>query len=176
MCLLSHSTPIDHRFGSTAPFSPSADGALLSRGRKSAVLDGLQCEDMIARGGGNRCEENPLMRTHMPALAMIALVGFCSQANAQARCPELTRLRSEAAEALKQARGVPSWGRCEAYNRFSRAWGAIAEYANDQRELCDISTLSLNEIEKDQREAVKTRDNACAGRPLRPFPPDIILH
>jgi hypothetical protein len=117
---------------------------------------------------------NPLMRMHMSALAMIALVGFCSQAIAQARCPELIRLRSEAAEALKRARGVPTWERCEAYNRFSRAWDAIAEYANDQRELCDISTLSLNGFEKEQREAVKMRDNACAGRPVRPFPAEII--
>jgi hypothetical protein len=31
---------------------------------------------------------------------MAALVGFCSQANAQAPCPEMTRLRSEAAEAI----------------------------------------------------------------------------
>jgi hypothetical protein len=61
-----------------------------------------------------------------------------------------------------------------AYNRFSRAWDAIAEYANDQRELCDISSLSLNGFEKEQREAVKMRDNACAGRPVRPFPADII--
>ena len=114
------------------------------------------------------------MRTHMSALAMMALVGFCSQANAQERCPELTRLRSEAATALKHARGVPTWDLCEAYNRFSRAWDAIAEYANDQRELCDISTLSLNGFEKEQREAVKMRDNACAGRPVRPFPADII--
>jgi hypothetical protein len=35
---------------------------------------------------------------YVPALAMAALVGFCSQANAQAPCP--TRLRSEAAEAI----------------------------------------------------------------------------
>jgi hypothetical protein len=147
---------------------------MLLRGRKSAVFDGLQYEDLIARGGGNRCEE-PLMRTHLPALAMIALVGFCSQAKAEARCPELNRLRSEAAEVLKQKRGlIPTSDRCEAYNRFSVAWSAIVEYANDQRELCDISDLSLSEFEKSHREAIRMRDNACAGRPLRPFPPDII--
>jgi hypothetical protein len=115
-----------------------------------------------------------MMRTHMPALAIIALVGFCSQANAQARCPELTRLRSEAAEALRQATGVPTSERCEAYNRLSMAWNAIAQYADSHREWCDISILSLNEFEKYHRDAVTARDNVCAGRPLRPFPPDII--
>ena len=29
-------------------------------------------------------------------------------------------------------------------------------------------------VERYHREAVQARDNACAGRPLRPFPPDII--
>ena len=117
------------------------------------------------------------MRTPMPVLAMIALVGFCGQASAQARCPELTRLRSEVAGALKQTRGlVPTLDRCEAYNRFSTAWGAIVQYANDNREACDISTLSLDDFEKYPREAVQARDNVCAGRPVRPFPPDIIRH
>ena len=115
------------------------------------------------------------MRTHMPALAMIALVGFCSQANAQARCPELTRLRSEVAGALKQTRGlVPTLDRCEAYNLFSTAWATIVQYANDNREACDISTFSLDEFEKYHLEAVQARDNVCAGRPVRPFPADII--
>ena len=50
---------------------------------------------------------NPMMRTRMPALTIIALLGFCIQANAQAPCPELTRLRSEAQEALKQSMTVP---------------------------------------------------------------------
>ncbi len=148
--------------------------SLLSRGRKSVVFDGLQCADIVTRGDGNRCEENPLMRTHMPALAMMALVGFCSHANSQARCPELTRLRSEAAEASKQMTGVATLDRCEAYTRFSVAWGAIAQYANDHRELCDISIPSLSDLKKHHREAVRARNDVCAGRPLHPFPPDVI--
>jgi hypothetical protein len=33
---------------------------------------------------------NPMMRTRMPALAIIvALLGFCVQANAQAPCPQI---------------------------------------------------------------------------------------
>ena len=42
------------------------------------------------------------------------------------------------------------------------------------RELCDISIVLLSEFEKRHREAEKARDNVCAGRPLRPYPPDII--
>ena len=115
------------------------------------------------------------MRTHLPILVMMALVGYCSQANAQERCPELTRLRSEVAGALKQTRGlVPTLDRCEAYNLFSTAWATIVQYANDNREACDISTFSLDEFEKYHLEAVQARDNVCAGRPVRPFPADII--
>jgi len=116
------------------------------------------------------------MRTLLPAVAM-ALVGFCSQANAQAQCPDLSRLRSEAAAASKltAARGLIS-DRCEAYIRSSMAWGAMVRYANDHRESCDISMESLSAFEKYRREAVSVRDNVCAGRPARPFPPEIIKH
>jgi len=116
------------------------------------------------------------MRTHMPVLAMIALVGFCSQASAQTPCPELTRLRGEAAEASKRVTRVLTSDRCGAYIRFSTAWGALAQYAGDHRESCDLSVISLNEFEKRHLEAVRARDNVCAGRPARPFPPEIIQH
>jgi len=98
-----------------------------------------------------------------------APLGYCSQANAQERCPELTRLRSEAAEAIKPRTSVAPSDRCGAYNRFSMAWGAIAQYANDHRELCDISIVSLSEFEKRHREAEKARDNVCAGPPSSPI-------
>jgi hypothetical protein len=104
---------------------------------------------------------NPMMRTRMPALTIIALLGFCIQANAQAPCPELTRLRSEAQEALKQSMTVPASERCYMYIRLSVAWGAVAQYANDNRESCHISIPSLNEFEQYHREAVKDRDNVC---------------
>jgi hypothetical protein len=128
----------------------------------------------LSRARWQSMQGNPLMRTHLPTLVMMALVGYCSQANAQERCPELTRLRSEAAEAIKSRTSVAPSDRCGAYNRFSIAWGAIAQYANDHRELCDISIVLLSEFEKRHREAEKARDNVCAGRPLRPYPPDII--
>jgi len=110
----------------------------------------------------------------MPALAITVLMGCCIRANAQAPCPELTRLRSEAQEALKQSRTVPATERCYMYNRVSAAWGAVAQYANDNRERCHISIASLNELGQYHRAAVKDRDNICTGRPLRPYPADVI--
>jgi hypothetical protein len=116
------------------------------------------------------------MRIHISAVAMMALAGFCSQANAQAQCPELTQLRVEAAEALKQTRQALRSDSCGAYTRSSMAWDAITRYANDHREVCDISSVSMSDFEKYHREAVQARDNVCAGRPVRPFPPDIIRY
>jgi hypothetical protein len=97
------------------------------------------------------------------ALAMTVLSGACNQASAQDRCPELARLRSDAAHAAEQM-GVPTSERCVEYTYFSVAWGAIARYANDHRELCGISALSLDEIDKRHREAIRARENVCAGR------------
>lgn len=114
------------------------------------------------------------MPPRLLTLAMIVLVGFCSHAHAQAQCPELTRLRSEAAGTVKQATGVPAAERCEAYSRFSMAWNELLQYAADHREQCGVSDASLSEFEQRHREAVKPRDSVCAGRPLRPFPPEII--
>src|SRR5436190_3840190 len=114
------------------------------------------------------------MRTLLPALAMIALVGFCNPAKAQAQCPELTRLRSDIAEASKQTRRGLASSHCEAYIRSSMAWAELVQYANEHRESCDISAHSLGEFEKHRREVATTRDNVCAGRPARPFPAEII--
>jgi hypothetical protein len=115
-----------------------------------------------------------VMRMHLTTLVVMALAGHGSQANAQERCPELTRLRSDAAQVIKPITSVAPSDRCGAYIRFAMAWGAIAQYANDHRESCDISSVALSEVETRQREAEKARDNVCAGRPLRPYPADII--
>jgi hypothetical protein len=69
-----------------------------------------------------------MMLMNMPTLTMITLAVFCIQANAQDRCPELTRLRNEVAEALEQTRTVPASERCLSYNRLSRARGAVVQY------------------------------------------------
>jgi hypothetical protein len=108
------------------------------------------------------------------ALTIVALVGFAVQADAQTPCPELARLRSVVTEALKQAMRVSASERCGSHYRLSRAAEAMIEYANTNRDSCDISVQSLNEMEEYHRKAVKTRDNACAGRPLHPYGADII--
>jgi hypothetical protein len=112
----------------------------------------------------------------MPVFAIMALLGLCLQANAQASCPELTRLRGEAQAALKQSMGVAASERCYTYNRLSEAWGAVARYANDNRESCRISAASLNEFERYHGQAARDRDQVCAGRLLRPYRADIIQH
>lgn len=115
------------------------------------------------------------MRTLIPTLAMVATIGFCSQAAAQTQCPELTRLRNEANGMSKPLnRSLITDHLCTAYIRTSLAWSALVQYANDHREVCDISANSLAEFEKYYRDAVTARNNVCAGRPARPFPPDII--
>jgi hypothetical protein len=117
---------------------------------------------------------NRTMRGSVLILSVMAPLGFCVRANAQAQCPELTLLRSEAQETLRRSRSVPAWERCYMYHRLSLAWGAVAQYATENRESCHVSVSSLSEFERYHREAVAGRDNVCAGRPLRPFPPDII--
>src|SRR5260370_41260009 len=105
---------------------------------------------------------------------MIAIVGLGIQAEAQAPCPEYLRLRNAANEAWKQAMRVSPPERCGALYHASLAAEATLNYANDNRESCDIPVPLLNQVEGYHREAVQARDNACAGRPLRPYPADII--
>jgi len=108
------------------------------------------------------------------ALTMIAIVGLGVQVEAQTLCPELVRLRNAANEAWKQAMSVPPSERCGALYHASLAAEATLKYANNNRESCGISVPPLNQVEGYHREAVQARDNACAGRPLRPYPADII--
>src|SRR5258708_27161130 len=105
---------------------------------------------------------------------MIAIVCRGVQAEAQTPCPEVVRLRKADTEAGKEAMRVPSSERCGALYHASLAAEGTLDYANNNRESCDISVPLLNQVEGYRREAVQARDNACAGRPLRPYPPDII--
>ena len=114
------------------------------------------------------------MRTLLPAVALIALLAASIAANAQAPCPELTRLRSEAQETLKKSMTVPQLERCHIYTQLSMAWDAVTQFANDHREVCQVSAPSLDAFERARRAAVKDRSNACAGRPLRPYGADVI--
>jgi hypothetical protein len=114
-----------------------------------------------------------VIRTLLPviAIATLALIAFSVRASPQAQCPELDRLRREVAEAAKDLTGSQTPDRCQAYIRFSVAWAAIARYASEHRETCDISISSLDQFEKRHREAVSARDDICAGH--LPFPPEI---
>ena len=112
----------------------------------------------------------------MPAFTMIAIVWLGVQAEAQTPCPELVRLRNAATEAWRQAMRAPPSERCGALYRASLAAEATFKYAGNNRESCDISVASLNQVEGYHSEAVRARDNACAGRPLRPYPAEIIQH
>jgi hypothetical protein len=110
----------------------------------------------------------------VPAFTVIAIVGLGVQVEAQTPCQELVRLRSAATEIWKQAMRAPPSALCEALHRAASATEATLNYAGNNRESCNISVALLNQVEGYHREAVQARDNACAGRPLRPFPPDII--
>ena len=115
-----------------------------------------------------------MARIGVPAFTMIALVWLAVQAEAQTPCPELVRLRNAATAAWKQAMRVPSPERCGALYQASLAAEATFKYANDNRESCSISVPLLDQVEGYRREAVQARNNACAGRPIRPYPADII--
>ena len=114
------------------------------------------------------------MQVRSVALVVVALAAFFGHGDAQARCPELDRLRSEAAKAVTGLTGVATSARCDAYNRFSITWGEIVGYASAHRESCDISSASLAEFEKRHREVTTRRDAVCTNRPVQPFPPDVV--
>ena len=112
--------------------------------------------------------------TGVPDCTVIAIVWLGVQAEAQTPCPELVRLRSAATESWKEAMRVPPSERCGALYHASLAAEATLNYANNNRQSCDISVPLLNQVQGYHREAVQARDNACAGRPLRPYPADIV--
>jgi hypothetical protein len=115
-----------------------------------------------------------MKRMEVPALAMIIIVWLGAQAEAQTPCPELVRLRNVATKAWKEAMRAPPSERCGALYHASLAAEATLKYADNNRESCDVSVPLLNQVEGYHREAVQARENACAGRPLRPYPADII--
>jgi hypothetical protein len=105
---------------------------------------------------------------------MAVLAGLVMQAEARAQCPELDRLRSAIVEAQKRLAIAPGWERCGSYGRLSVVEQARAEYARQNVEACGISDPSLAQMEREYRNAEQARANVCAGRPARPFPPEII--
>jgi hypothetical protein len=109
-------------------------------------------------------------------LATIVLVGFAQQASAQTPCRELIELRNAANAAWKQAMKAPASELCFALGQASTATHATLRFAENNRETCAISNSLLSQVERYDRDASTARDNVCAGRPLRPYPPDIIRH
>ena len=112
----------------------------------------------------------------VPAFTMIAIVWLGVQAEAQTPCAELVQLRNAATQAWLQATRAPRSERCMALYHAASATETTLKYANDNRESCNVSVRTLSDVEKYYREAVQARDNVCAGRPMRPYPPDIIQH
>jgi len=108
------------------------------------------------------------------AFALMASVGLGIQAEAQTPCQELIRLRNAATESWKQAMRVAPSERCGALYHASLVAEATLDYANNNRESCNISAPLLTQVEGYHRDALHARDNACAGRPLRAYPADII--
>jgi hypothetical protein len=110
----------------------------------------------------------------VPAFAMLAIMGLGVRAEARTPCQEYLRLRNAATAAWQQALRAPTPERCGALYRASSAAEATLKYAANNRESCDISVQLLDQVEGSHRQAIQTRDNACAGRPLRPYPADIV--
>src|SRR4051794_35358216 len=112
-----------------------------------------------------------MIRRRVPAFAVIAVVGLAARAEAQTPCPELVQLRSTATETWKHAMRVARSERCGALHDASSAAEATLAYASRNQLSCGISVAMLSDVERLHHEAEQARDNVCAGRPLRPYPP-----
>jgi hypothetical protein len=110
------------------------------------------------------------MRVHSLAIESLTVAALSGEAEAQAVCSELARLRGQAAAAASDMNGIAT---CEDFIRFAMAWGGIVRHANEHRVSCQISDGAPIEIAGRHREALKMRDAVCTGRPLRPFPPEV---
>src|SRR4051794_22461891 len=124
----------------------AASGPGPARMRKAA---NRPCLALAIRSDARARRRAPSMRIRLPILApmlapvLMVLAGGCSQAGAQAPCPELIRLRGEVAETSGKLRGVATPDRCAAYVRHSMAWGAMVRYAGEHREMCDVSSVAF---------------------------------
>jgi hypothetical protein len=117
-----------------------------------------------------------MMLKAVPVLTSIVLVALGVEARAQGPCPEVVRLRNVATAVWKQAMRAPAPERCEALSQASLAAETTLRYADNNRASCNVSDRLRDEVEGYRRNAVQARDNVCAGRPLRPYPPDVIRH
>jgi hypothetical protein len=74
----------------------------------------------------------------------------------------MLRLRNAASEAWKHAMSAPASQRCGALAQASVATEATLNYADNNRQSCNISDRLLNEVDGYHRQAVQARDNVCA--------------
>ena len=156
------------------PIYPATVRWHLNRGTAYRLyLTGCYCEYAVAYSVMLTWRGCPMTLMRMQGFTMAALIGLVVQAQAQAPCPELARLRSEAAETWKRVNAAPTSIRCGLYHRVASATKAVVEYANNNPESCAVSGPLLKEMTRDYRWAVQFRDNVCAGRPSIPFPADI---
>ena len=87
------------------------------------------------------------LRGILAALTIIVLLGFGVQTQAQARCAELSRLRNAASAAWKYAMSAPASQRCEVLAQASVATEATLNYADNNRQSCNVSERLLNEVD-----------------------------
>ncbi len=92
---------------------------------------------------------------------------------AQMSCQEYLRLRNAAADVWKQAMRAPQSERCGALYHASLAATETLNYANSNHGSCGISVPLLSQVEGYHREAYWYA-TMFIGRPLRPYPADII--
>jgi hypothetical protein len=93
----------------------------------------------------------------VPAVTIIVLLGLGVQAKAQGPCAEVLRLRNAASEAWKHAMSAPASQRCGALAQVSVATEATLNYADNNRQSCNISDRLLNEVDGYHRQAVQAR-------------------
>jgi hypothetical protein len=110
----------------------------------------------------------------MPAFTMISTLCLAVPAEAEAPCPDFVQLRNAATQTWKEAMKAPRPERCGAMGRASSAAEATLKFASNNRESCNISVPLLNQLDGYHRKAVQARDNVCAGRPMQPYPADIV--
>ena len=158
-----------HRFSfcfamkSTAASQGPRIRRLKSSGGNRSSYTLLQCADIIRVRSWQLEREKSFdadARAPTPTLAMLALVGFCSQANAQTHAP-IGPPAQRGCRRLKTDEARPTSDRCEDVHCSSMAWGVMVQIRDDHRELCDISIRSLSEFEKYHREAVSARDTSA---------------
>jgi hypothetical protein len=133
----------------------------------------LQCEDIFARavaiGVRKSFDADPFASPCDDGARRILQSGRRTGA-----VPGIDPAARRGCSGLGKSEGFSDVGPLRGVCSFFHGVGCSHPYANDHRETCDISNISLNDFEKQHREAVEARKNVCAGRSARPYPAEII--